>query len=77
MDTREASSASLLTRVPFLLSTCLLLGMSTILWTVLQQMFFKNRNEPPVVFHWFPIIGSAVTYGMDPFKFFFDCQAKV
>ncbi|KAL8785608.1 MAG: hypothetical protein Q9213_003262 [Squamulea squamosa] len=49
----------------------------TIVWTVLQQIFFKNPNEPPVVFHWVPIIGSTVTYGIDPYKFYFDCQAKV
>ncbi|KAL8727526.1 MAG: hypothetical protein Q9166_005997 [cf. Caloplaca sp. 2 TL-2023] len=47
-----------------------------IVWTVLQQIFFKNPNEPPVVFHWVPIIGSTVTYGIDPYKFYFDCQAK-
>ena len=30
-----------------------------------------------MVFHWLPVIGSTVIYGIDPFKFFFDCQAKV
>ena len=50
---------------------------TSILWTVLKQIFFKNPNEPPVVFHWIPIIGSTVTYGIDPYKFYFDCQAKV
>lgn len=29
-----------------------------------------------MVFHWFPFIGSTVSYGMDPYKFFFDCRAK-
>ena len=48
-----------------------------ILTTVLQQVLFKNPNEPPIVFHWLPVIGSTVTYGIDPFKFFFDCQKKV
>ena len=48
-----------------------------ILFNVLQQLAFKIPNEPPVVFHWLPVIGSTVTYGIDPFKFFFDCQAKV
>ncbi|KAL1994646.1 hypothetical protein VTN49DRAFT_2116 [Thermomyces lanuginosus] len=43
---------------------------------VLKQLLLKNPNEPPVVFHWFPFIGSAVTYGMDPYKFFFDCRKK-
>ncbi|KAI9702568.1 MAG: Sterol 14-alpha demethylase [Candelina mexicana] len=47
-----------------------------ILTNVLQQVLLKNPNEPPVVFHWLPVIGSTVTYGMDPFKFFSHCQAK-
>lgn len=55
--------------------TAILIGI--ILPTVLQQVFFKNPNEPPVVFHWFPVIGSTVTYGIDPYKFYFDCQSKV
>jgi sterol 14alpha-demethylase len=44
---------------------------------VLSQLLFKNPNEPPVVFHWLPIIGSTVTYGMDPYRFFFENRAKV
>jgi len=48
-----------------------------VLANVLQQLLLKNSKEPPVVFHWLPIIGSTVTYGIDPFGFFFDCQAKV
>jgi sterol 14-demethylase len=44
---------------------------------VLNQLLFKNPNEPPVVFHWFPVIGSTITYGIDPYRFFFDCRAKV
>lgn len=44
---------------------------------ILQQVLIRRSHEPPVVFHWVPIIGSTVTYGMDPFKFFADCQARV
>lgn len=44
---------------------------------VLNQVLFANPNEPPVVFHWLPIIGSTITYGIDPYRFFFDCRAKV
>lgn len=43
---------------------------------VLNQLLFKNPNEPPVVFHWFPIIGNTITYGMDPYTFFFQCREK-
>ncbi len=48
-----------------------------VLANILQQLLLKNSKEPPVVFHWLPIIGSTVTYGIDPFRFFFDCQTKV
>ena len=48
-----------------------------IVTNVLQQTLLARPNEPPVVFHWLPLIGSTVTYGIDPFKFFFECKAKV
>jgi sterol 14-demethylase len=44
---------------------------------VLVQLLWKNPNEPPVVFHWFPIIGSTVVYGMAPYEFFERCRKKV
>ncbi|PSN65618.1 serine/threonine protein kinase chk2 [Corynespora cassiicola Philippines] len=43
---------------------------------VLKQLLWKNPREPPMVFHWFPVIGSTITYGMDPYKFFFANKAK-
>lgn len=43
---------------------------------VIKQLWFPNPHRPPVVFHIFPLIGSTVQYGIDPYKFFFDCQAK-
>lgn len=49
----------------------------TVVLNVLKQLLLKNPNEPPVVFHLFPVIGSTVTYGIDPYKFFFDCREKV
>jgi hypothetical protein len=44
---------------------------------VLRQLFFKDPTEPPIVFHWLPFIGSTIPYGIDPYKFFFDCRKKV
>ena len=44
---------------------------------VLGQLLVKNPSEPPVVFHWVPFIGSTITYGIDPYEFFFSCQKKV
>ncbi|KAJ5971145.1 Cytochrome P450 [Penicillium vulpinum] len=43
---------------------------------VLRQLFFKKAHEPPVVFHWFPFIGSTISYGMEPFKFFDNARTK-
>lgn len=44
---------------------------------VLQQLLLKKPNEPPIVFHWLPFFGSTITYGIDPYKFFFECREKV
>lgn len=49
----------------------------TVVLNVLSQLLFKNPSDPPMVFHLFPIIGSTITYGMDPYGFFFRCRAKV
>jgi sterol 14-demethylase len=49
----------------------------TVLATVLRQVLVKNPNEPPIVFHWFPVIGNTITYGMDPMSFFQRCHEKV
>lgn len=49
----------------------------SVVFNVASQILFKNPNEPPLVFHWFPIIGSTITYGMDPPTFFQENRAKV
>lgn len=43
---------------------------------LIRQRFFPNTKEPPVVFHWLPWLGSAISYGRDPFKFLFACQKQ-
>ncbi|KAG6126479.1 lanosterol 14-alpha-demethylase [Claviceps purpurea] len=48
----------------------------SVVLNVASQILFKNPNEPPMVFHWFPFIGSTVTYGMDPPTFFQENRAK-
>jgi sterol 14-demethylase len=48
-----------------------------VVFNVLAQLLLKNPNEPPIVFHWFPVLGNTIVYGMDPYKFFFECRAKV
>jgi hypothetical protein len=48
-----------------------------IVLNVLSQLLIRNPNEPPVVFHWVPFFGSTISYGIDPYKFFFSCREKV
>lgn len=47
-----------------------------VLVNVMQQVLFKTKDEPPVVFHWLPFVGSTVAYGMDPYGFFFSNRSK-
>ena len=68
-----SKSATLLT----LCAASVFLFVLTIILHVLKQLFWKNPNEPPVVFHWFPFLGNTVQYGIDPYKFFFKCRHKV
>ncbi|KAH8892597.1 cytochrome P450 [Thozetella sp. PMI_491] len=56
--------------------TLALVGLVAIAQNVIRQLYFPNPHRPPVVFHIFPFIGSTIQYGIDPFKFFFDCRAK-
>ena len=48
-----------------------------VVFNVLGQLLVKDPNEPPLVFHWVPFIGSTITYGIDPYRFFFSCREKV
>ncbi|EJU04979.1 lanosterol 14-alpha-demethylase [Dacryopinax primogenitus] len=41
-----------------------------------QLLLPRDRTKPPTVFHLIPFIGSAVAYGMDPYKFFFSMREK-
>jgi len=53
----------------------------TIFINVAYQLLYRSlglgRDEPPLVFHWVPILGSTIEYGMEPFKFFEKCRNKV
>ncbi|KAL8997156.1 MAG: hypothetical protein Q9169_003483 [Polycauliona sp. 2 TL-2023] len=48
----------------------------TVILNVLRQLLFRNPKEPPLVFHWVPFIGSTISYGIDPYIFFFNCRKK-
>ncbi|KAF5342001.1 hypothetical protein D9611_001447 [Ephemerocybe angulata] len=41
-----------------------------------QLIIPRKATDPPVVFHWLPFVGSAISYGNDPLKFFFECREK-
>lgn len=68
-----ASTTSTFTLVSLSLTALLTL---TIAINVLRQLLVRNPHEPPVVFHLLPFFGSTITYGIDPYKFFFRCRKQ-
>jgi sterol 14-demethylase len=59
--------------IPLSISATIVIAIAS---NVIGQLWFPDPHRPPVVFHIFPFIGSTVQYGIDPYKFFFDCQAQ-
>lgn len=60
------------------LTTIIATGLGIVTLNVLYQLLApRDPSKPPVVFHYVPILGCAVSYGMDPYKFLFDCRDKV
>jgi sterol 14-demethylase len=51
--------------------------LSSVLWHIGRQLFFKAKHEPPEVFSWLPFIGHTISYGMDPPNFFAAQRKKV
>jgi sterol 14-demethylase len=43
---------------------------------VLVQLLPRKASEPPLVFHWLPFVGNAISYGMDPFTFYTECRKQ-
>lgn len=73
------SVASYVANLPLLVSvpcTVLLLVVFAIVHNVARQLYFADPRRPPVVFHIFPLIGSTIQYGIDPYKFYSDCRQK-
>ncbi|OAP65320.1 hypothetical protein AYL99_01292 [Fonsecaea erecta] len=58
------------------LTALLWLIVITVISNIVKQLFFRDPHRPPVVWHWFPLIGSTVDYGQDPYRFFFKCREK-
>lgn len=59
------------------LTSIVSLFLVAIILNILKQLLFKKKDEPPIVFHWVPFVGSAIIYGQDPVKFLKNCQEKV
>ncbi|KAI0399004.1 cytochrome P450 [Xylaria palmicola] len=47
-----------------------------ILANLLYQQLPRSKSEPPLVFHWVPFIGNAISYGSDPCRFYAQCRNK-
>ncbi|KAF7545539.1 hypothetical protein G7Z17_g9090 [Cylindrodendrum hubeiense] len=71
--TQQFQTLGLGTQVAIGFTTFIVLS---VVLNVIGQLLPTNSNEPPLVFHWFPFIGSTVTYGMDPPTFFKENRAK-
>ncbi|QBZ63616.1 hypothetical protein PoMZ_05301 [Pyricularia oryzae] len=54
----------------------LLFIIGSIILNFIWQQLPRPKSEPPLVFHWLPFIGNAVSYGMDPYRFYSQCREK-
>ncbi|KAL4785243.1 cytochrome P450 [Aspergillus varians] len=62
---------------PLLFGAYALVGVVAVIFlNIASQLLFRNKNEPPMVFHWLPFVGNTITYGMNPYEFFFSCRQK-
>ncbi|KAL2835266.1 cytochrome P450 [Aspergillus cavernicola] len=62
---------------PILVGSYAIVGVFVaIILNVARQLLFRNKNEPPMVFHWIPFVGNAIHYGMNPYGFFFSSRQK-
>ncbi|CAG8479027.1 18524_t:CDS:2 [Gigaspora margarita] len=51
-------------------------SVNTILFMTASFYVSPRQNEPPLVPYWIPFIGSAITMGIDPIKFYRDRQKE-
>lgn len=56
--------------IPLFIAAAILLNIAA------QILLPRDPSLPPLVFHIVPFIGSTVTYGIDPYTFFFNCRQK-
>ncbi|KAI0197850.1 cytochrome P450 [Astrocystis sublimbata] len=50
--------------------------LASILANLLYQQLPRSKSEPPLVFHWIPFVGNAISYGVDPCRFYTQCREK-
>ena len=51
--------------------------LASIVLNVLNQLLPRRKStEPPVVFHVLPWLGNTIEYGIDPYRFFFNCRKR-
>ncbi|KAI0427348.1 cytochrome P450 [Xylaria sp. FL1042] len=50
--------------------------LTSIFINIIRQYLPRPKSEPPLVFHWFPLIGNAIEYGTDPLNFYRRCRAQ-
>ncbi|KAG8740735.1 Lanosterol 14-alpha-demethylase [Ceratobasidium sp. 414] len=65
--------------IPALAALALFIGvpvLAIVINVAWQLLIPRDPSLPPLVFHYVPIIGSAVAYGDDPLGFFFSCREK-
>ncbi|KAF8071865.1 lanosterol 14-alpha-demethylase [Lyophyllum atratum] len=56
-----------------ILNTPVIAILLNVLWQFIAP---RKATDPPVIFHWLPVVGSAVSYGNDPMSFLFACREK-
>lgn len=61
-------SLSLLSKV------ALLIGIPIVYNLIWQFLYSLRKDRVPLVFHWVPWLGSAVSYGIQPYDFFEKCR---
>lgn len=54
----------------------ILVGVPFIYHLLWQFVYLLRKDRAPLVFHWIPWVGLAVTYGMRPYEFFEECRLK-
>ncbi|KAF2652068.1 14-alpha sterol demethylase [Lophiostoma macrostomum CBS 122681] len=58
-----------------ILLACVVLA-SVIIVNVLKQLCLRRKDQPPLVIHWIPHFGNAISYGINPYRFLADSRKR-